>query len=55
MFNPSGAQLENDTEMLINLIKKNLEVIEEQNEILKTLVNDNLDLKKRVEVLEGKV
>ena len=55
MFNPSGAQQMNDTEMLINLIKKNLEVIEEQNEILKTLVDDNLDLKKRVEILEGKV
>ncbi len=44
----------NDTEMLIELIKKNLEVIEGQSEILKTLVDDNLDLKKRVAVLEGK-
>ena len=45
----------NETEMLIELIKKNLEVIEEQGGILKILVDDNLDLKKRVEVLEGKV
>ena len=45
----------NDTEMIINLIKKNLEVIEEQSGILEILVDDNLDLKKRVEILEGKV
>ena len=43
-----------EAEMIMELIKKNLEVIEEQSKILEILVDDNLDLKNRVEVLEGK-
>ncbi len=43
-----------DTEMLIELIKKNLEVIAAHGELIKTLIENVLDLKNRVEGLEGR-
>ncbi len=43
-----------DTEKLLELISKNLEVIATHSDLIKTLIEDNLDLKRRVEILEGK-
>ncbi len=45
----------NDTEKLIDLIKQNLEVIAAHGELIKTLIENVLDLKDRIEELEGKV
>ncbi len=45
----------NDTEMLINLIKQNLEVIAAHGELIKTLIENVLDLKNGIEDLGGKV
>ena len=43
-----------EAEMLINLIKKNLEVIAAHGELIKTLIENVLDLKDRIEELEEK-
>ena len=44
-----------EAEMLIDLIKQNLEVIAAHGELIKTLIENVLDLKDRIEELEGKV
>ncbi len=44
-----------EDEMLIDLIKQNLEVIAAHGELIKTLIENVLNLKDRIEELEGKV
>ena len=45
----------NDTEKLIDLIRQNLEVIAAHGELIKTLIENVLDLKNGIEDLGGKV
>ena len=42
----------NETEIL-DLIKGILNTMEEQGKLIKTMIDNNLALKKRVEILEG--
>ena len=43
-----------EAEMIMELIKQNLEIIAAHGDLIKTLIENVLDLKKRVAVLEGK-